>query len=331
MFFFKFSLNIWLTPRRALLEAIATGLVSGCEAIKEYVRCTLLYRTLDKKLAYTIMKSALQELVKEKLLIFKDDESYEATPLGQAVVASAFSPEDGLFVHEELKRALQAFVMDGDMHIFYMFTPLQAAMNTPIDWQIFRDQLDRLDESGLRALQFVGVQPGFVNTMYASPFHPLQPHLTNKSRVQTGASMKETDPIQIKQARIYRRAYTAFQLRDLSNEVPISTISTRYKIPRGTVQTLAQQCHGFAAGIVKFCQRMNWGMLAAVLDHMRDRLEAGARADLLEMAQVTFVKSWTARLLRENGFKNLRALADAEPKDLVPVLMMVSSVSFFLF
>ncbi|KAJ5187796.1 hypothetical protein N7449_010790 [Penicillium cf. viridicatum] len=293
--------------KRALLEAVATGLVSGCEAIKEYVRCTLLYRTLDKKLAYTIMRSALQELVDEELLIFRDDESYEATPLGQAVVASAFSPEDGLFVHEELKRALQAFVMDGDMHIFYMFTPLQAAMNTPIDWQIFRDQLDRLDESGLRALQFVGVQPGFVNTM-----------------VQSGASLKETNPTQIKQARIYRRAYTAFQLRDLSNEIPLSTIAQRYKIPRGTVQTLAQQCHGFAAGIVKFCQRMNWGMMAAVLDHMRDRLEAGARADLLEMAQVTFVKSWTARLLRDNGFKNLRALAEAEPKDLVPVLMMAN-------
>ncbi|CAI7646973.1 unnamed protein product [Penicillium viridicatum] len=293
--------------KRALLEAVATGLVSGCEAIKEYVRCTLLYRTLDKKLAYTIMRSALQELVDEELLIFRDDESYEATPLGQAVVASAFSPEDGLFVHEELKRALQAFVMDGDMHIFYMFTPLQAAMNTPIDWQIFRDQLDRLDESGLRALQFVGVQPGFVNTM-----------------VQSGASLKETNPTQIKQARIYRRAYTAFQLRDLSNEIPLSTIAQRYKIPRGTVQTLAQQCHGFAAGIVKFCQRMNWGMMAAVLDHMRDRLEAGARADLLEMAQVTFVKSWTARLLRDNGFRNLRALAEAEPKDLVPVLMMAN-------
>lgn len=72
---------------------------------------------------------------------------------------------------------------------------------------------------------------------------------------------------------------------------------------------------------------MNWGMLGAVLDHMRDRLEAGARADLLEMAQVTFVKSWTARLLRENGFRNLRALAEADPKDLVPVLMMVWHVS----
>lgn len=142
-------------------------------------------------------------------------------------------------------------------------------------------------------------------------------------RVQSGALLKENTPAQVKQATIYRRAYTAFQLRDLSNEVPLSTISSRYRIPRGSVQSLAQQCHGFAAGIVKFCQRMGWGMLAAVLDHMRDRLEAGARADLLEMAQVTFVKSWTARLLRENGFRNLRALAAADPKDLAPILMMV--------
>lgn len=72
-------------------------------------------------------------------------------------------------------------------------------------------------------------------------------------------------------------------------------------------------------------------MLAAVLDHMRDRLEAGARADLLEMTQVIYVKSWTARLLRDNGFKNLRALAEAEPKDLVPVLMMVRSSGSLLY
>ncbi|KAL2823171.1 hypothetical protein BDW59DRAFT_149033 [Aspergillus cavernicola] len=294
--------------KRALLEAIATGLVSGREAIKEYVKCTLLYRTVDKKLSYSIMNSALQELADEKLLQTEDNESYVATQLGQAVVSSAFAPEDGLFVHQELKRALQAFVMDGDMHIFYMFTPLQVAATTQIDWPIFRDQLDALDESGLRALQFVGIQPGFVNSM-----------------VQSGASMKEDTPEQVTQAMVYRRAYTAFQLRDLSNEVPLPVIASRYRIPRGGVQTLAQQCRGFAAGIVKFCQRMGWGMLAAVLNHMRDRLEAGARADLLEMAQVTYVKGWTARLLRDNGFRNLRALAEADPKDIVPVLMTVNS------
>jgi DNA polymerase theta len=151
------------------LEAIATGLVSGVEAIKEYVKCTLLYRTVDKKLSYSIMDSALQELAEEKLIQLNEDESYVATQLGQAVVASAFAPDDGLFVHEELKRALQAFVMDGDMHVFYMFTPLQAATQTQIDWPTFRDLLDTLDDSGIRALQFVGVNPGFVNSMYGYP------------------------------------------------------------------------------------------------------------------------------------------------------------------
>lgn len=117
-----------------------------------------------------MMDSTLEELVNEELLRLKDDGSYEPTQLGQAIVASAFSPEDGAFVYEELTRALQAFVMDGEMHVFYMFTPLQVALSTDIDWPTFRDQVDNLDESGVRALQFVGVNPGFVNAMYV--FNP---------------------------------------------------------------------------------------------------------------------------------------------------------------
>lgn len=38
--------------------------------------------------------------------------------------------------------------------------------------------------------------------------------------------------------------------------------------------------------MIKFCERMGWRVLAAVLDHMLDRLRGGTRADLLEMAQV---------------------------------------------
>ncbi|OKL59679.1 hypothetical protein UA08_05271 [Talaromyces atroroseus] len=294
--------------KRALLEGIATRLVSGREAIDEFMRCTLLCRTREEGEIQKLTESSLQELVEMGLIRLRDDDSYESTKLGAAIVASSFSPDDGIFVYEELKRALQAFVMDGEMHIFYMFTPFSVAMNTTIDWPIFRDQLDLLDESGIRALQFVGVQPGFVNNM-----------------VQSGRTFKEDDPTQLQLSRIYRRAYTAFQLRDLSNEIPLSTIASRYRVPRGVVQTLAQTCHGFAAGMVKFCQRMGWGMLAIVLDHMRDRLQAGARDDLLEMAQVTHVKSWTARLLWENGFRSVRALAAADAKDIVPVLIMARS------
>ncbi len=67
---------------------------------------------------------------------------------------------------------------------------------------------------------------------------------------------------------------------------------------------------------------MGWGMLKAALEHMSDRLKAGARADLLELAQIPFVKSRTARVFWENGFKGFRTVAEADAKDLIPILLL---------
>lgn len=128
---------------------------------------------MEEEKLFEMVDSTLNELIEAKLLHPKvDDGSFEATQLGQTIVASAFSPEDGMFIHDELKRALKAFVMDGEMHIFYMFTPLQSGTNVDIDWPRFRDEINELDESGLRALQFMGVSPGLVNSMYGPPTFP---------------------------------------------------------------------------------------------------------------------------------------------------------------
>ena len=88
------------------------------------------------------------------------------------------------------------------------------------------------------------------------------------------------------------------------------------------MQTLAQICEGSAAGMISFCDKMGWGMLKVALEHMSDRLEAGARADLLELAKIPFVKSRTARVLWENGFKGLRNVAEVDAQELVPTLLL---------
>lgn len=75
--------------------------------------------------------------------------------------------------------------------------------------------------------------------------------------------------------------------------------------------------------MISFCDRMGWGMLKSVLEHMADRLKAGAKADLLELAQIPYVKSRTARVFWENGMKSVRAVAEASPNDLVPILLLV--------
>lgn len=75
----------------------------------------------------TMVESTVVELETSELINRGPGTECSATLLRQAIVASSLAPEDGLYVHRELRRALQAFVMDGDMHILYLFTPVQGA------------------------------------------------------------------------------------------------------------------------------------------------------------------------------------------------------------
>jgi hypothetical protein len=79
--------------------------------------------------------------------------------------------------------------------------------------------------------------------------------------------------------------------------------------------------------------------MAAALDHMSDRLKAGmvagmvagyfgvsagvnmapgTRSDLLSLAQVTFIKSRTARIFWDNGYKSVGRRSGSERRRLNP-------------
>lgn len=348
-----------LTPekrgiKRAVLEVLSTRMMSTYEGLQEYAEHSLLWHTAENhNVVLDMLDMAIASLLQDKLIEVSEFDTYIPTALGVAIVASGLTPEDGLFVYADLRQALSSFVMDSEMHLFYLFTPIPSpstymAMTHDISWPLFRTLLEQLDDPSLRALRLIGINPGYVN------------------RLANGGTenLPERNPEELRIARVYRRVYSTFALRDICNEIPINTISIKYNLPRGTIQNLAQTCHGFAAGMIKFCQRMatpvqasrthqstvispdaqviaaigtparssltdgeasGFSMLAAVLEHMQSRLYASARADLLEMAQVTFVKGRMARLLYENGFKSVRSLSEADPrKDILPIMMGIS-------
>lgn len=88
-----------------------------------------------------------------------DEDDYEVTSLGKAVVASSIDPDDGLFIYNELKKALKAFVMDGEMHVLYTFTPLQGTdTDTLVNWDVYLEEAEALDESGQRVMQLLGLR-----------------------------------------------------------------------------------------------------------------------------------------------------------------------------
>ncbi|KAK4105480.1 P-loop containing nucleoside triphosphate hydrolase protein [Parathielavia hyrcaniae] len=291
--------------RRALLEIIAIRLATSRESLDDYVSKTLLAYSAEPESIQEHVEASIADLQKMEFITIDDYDNFQATLLGKAIVASSLDPEDGIFIHDELKKALQAFVLDGEMHVLYNFTPVQDL--GVINWKVFWNEMQKLDDSGFRVLHFLGLKPVVVDNMQV--FFP------------RGSTLKETTPEEKEAARRYHRFYLALQLRDLCNEMPIHRVAQKYDMPRGSVQTLAQTCQGFAAGMIKFCETMGWGAMAAALDHFSGRLKAGARSDLLALAKITFVKSRTARIFWDNGFKTVAVVANADPKELLPVLM----------
>lgn len=146
--------------QRALLEAIAVRLATSRDSLDDFVRNTLLFHDSDKDIAQTneTVEASLSGLQARGFLSVDQYCNFQATQLGSAIVTSSLDPDDGIFVHNELKRALQAFVMDGEMHILYTFTPVQD-MSVTINWKVFTNEMEGLDESGMRVLSFLGLKP----------------------------------------------------------------------------------------------------------------------------------------------------------------------------
>lgn len=94
---------------------IATKLATGTESLDDYVKKTLLYHTTSIEDTEKLVSETIADLKEMQLIEVKND-VYKATLLGEAVVASSLTPEDGLFVYKQLKKSLEAFVLDCDMH-----------------------------------------------------------------------------------------------------------------------------------------------------------------------------------------------------------------------
>lgn len=140
------------------MEAIAIQLAQSPESLLDHFSKSLLFHSDNSTNIEDKVNKSLAEIESLGFVARNDFSSLEATQLGQAIVASGVDPDDGAFVHKELTRALKAFVMDGELHILYMLTPVQD-FGTPVNWRIFRNAMDSLDDSGLRVLSFLGIKP----------------------------------------------------------------------------------------------------------------------------------------------------------------------------
>jgi DNA polymerase theta len=147
------------------LEIIAIRLATNRESLDAYVSRTMLACSAEPGSIQENVEASIADLQSMGFITVDDDDGFDATLLGKAIVASSLDPEDGIFIHSELKKALEAFVMDGDMHVLYNFTPVNDLGAVMVNWKAFWNEMQQLDNSGLRVMLFLGLKPTVVENM----------------------------------------------------------------------------------------------------------------------------------------------------------------------
>ncbi|XP_026825794.1 DNA polymerase theta isoform X2 [Ooceraea biroi] len=275
---------------RALLEAVASEVLYTSEDLELYTNCTLLSFN-ERSDVRTFSNEAMKFLLDNEFLLLQTTEResrWIATSLGKACLAASVPPREGLVLFEELQKARRCFVLDTELHVIYLVTPLSAGCQIgTIDWMTFNELWSTMSESERRVGKLVGVEDRFVMSAI-------------RGVVKSGKSLN-----------IHKRFYSALALHDLVNEVPLNAVCKKYGCCRGVLQTLQQSAATYAGMVTQFCKQLRWDCMELLVSQFQTRLQFGVCRELLDLLRLPMLNGLRARSLYKQGITCVADLAVA--------------------
>ncbi|EFN66768.1 ATP-dependent DNA helicase HEL308 [Camponotus floridanus] len=275
---------------RALLEAVASEVLYTVKDLELYINCTLLSFNKQSDVQ-TFSNEAMRFLLDNEFLLLQTTEResrWIATPLGKACLAASIPPREGLFLFEELQKARRCFVLDTELHVIYLVTPLSAGCQIgTVDWMMFHELWNTMSESERRVGKLIGVEERFVVSAIRGVIKP-------------GKSLN-----------IHRRFYSALALHDLVKEVPLHAVCKKYGCCRGVLQTLQQSAATYAGMVTQFCKQLGWDCMELLVSQFQTRLQFGVCRELLDLLRLPMLNGLRARSLYKEGITCVADLAVA--------------------
>ncbi|XP_014812576.1 PREDICTED: DNA polymerase theta [Calidris pugnax] len=302
--------------KRAILEIIVGGVASTPDDVQTYASCTLLAFSLkeskwgiekaqDKAQTGPIEACVAWLLENEFIQVLESSNDvkakvYHPTHLGSATLSSSLSPTEAMEIFADLQRAMKSFVLENDLHIVYLVTPVYEEWTT-IDWYQFFCLWEKLPASMKRVAELVGIEEGFL------------------ARSVKGKIIAKTEK-QHRQMAIHKRFFTSLALLDLISEVPLKDMTKKYGCSRGQLQSLQQSAATYAGMVTVFCNRLGWHNMELLLSQFQSRLTFGVHRELCDLVRVSLLNAQRARTLFNAGFVTVADLAKASPDDVATAL-----------
>ncbi|GJQ84592.1 putative DNA-directed DNA polymerase [Trypoxylus dichotomus] len=282
--------------KRAILEVIASGVVSTPKDVLLFTACTL-YANEEGNSLQNPVEEALDFLTRNqfvRLQTLEDaSEKYVATSLGKACLSSSISPEEGLSLFTELEKARQCFVLETELHLVYLVTPYSACNQWGnIDWMFYLELWEKMPSSMRKVGDLVGVKDSFLIN-------------ASRGKIQTNTNRSYHN------LQVHKRFFVALVLQDLVNEIPLNDVAAKFNCTRGTLQSLQQSAATFAGMVTSFSKQLGWSNVEILISQFQDRLHFGVNRDLLDLMRLPILNGPRARALYNSGIETLVQLASA--------------------
>nr|XP_045004351.1 DNA polymerase theta [Jaculus jaculus] len=292
---------------RAILEIIVGGVASTTQDLQTYASCTFLAASVkggkqgiqrnQGAPQFGAIEDCVKWLLENEFIQITESSNgaegkvYHPTHLGSATLSSSLSPTDTLDIFADLQRAMKGFVLENDLHIVYLVTPMFEDW-TAIDWYRFFCLWEKLPTSMKRVAELVGVEEGFL------------------ARCVKGKVVARTER-QHRQMAVHKRFFTSLVLLDLISEIPLKEINQKYGCNRGQIQSLQQSAAVYAGMITVFSSRLGWHNMELLLSQFQKRLTFGIQRELCDLIRVSLLNAQRARSLYASGFLTVADLARA--------------------
>ena len=294
--------------KRLTLESIANGLLQTREEIKNYLNSTLFaYQT--RKFTDNEIETVLIELIpKTNPLIHQqlNDNNvthFTASKLGEGILASSLSPEEGLKLFNELKLAMNGIALNCDLHLLYHVIPNKNMEEKQIKWSYFFEKLiPRLEKNSYEenvAFNLIKI---------------------NRKYIQDQTYVNKISDKSLNRIK-HNKFYYTLALQDIIKEKPLAEVSQTYSINKGELQNLQQRASSYCGMVCVFCKKLGWESLAALIKFFQDRLHFGIQHELIELMNISCLNGQMARLLYDAGYKDVKSIAHSNQFELENVFL----------
>jgi replicative superfamily II helicase len=292
------------TADRYVLQCLVAGLLVPATAIEDFAKATFVHFSRKDD---SSMEKCMRDIESRlRTLALLDPQADTPTALGRAIAGSSMSIEEGLELKEAIDNLQTNLRLLDEVHLLYLCVPpnaVTAEETPPYDHNVWESL--RTDHA-----EVIERITSFNKRMF-------ERHII--MMMQNGGKRMNKDQM-AKHDRELDRFFFACILQQLIAEESVAEIVKKYKVTRGSVQSLQMQAATFAGQSVRFCETTGSRTLGMALNTFRERLNFGVKNELLPLMKLPSCNRVTARLLITNRIPGPLELAELDVETVSRIL-----------